>query len=541
MAAPVSTALLLLLLAAAASSQQLGIEPTGPQLHPFRPSPSHTGLSSDPPCPAPRFAVELPGGPLPDALGTVLSDISTQLATGLNTTNLPGVALLVSRSSRTLTAFGAGVANKSSASPMAMGTLTRIGSVSKAFACTLLFRLAAEGVVHLDTTVASLLPGFDVKNPWDSASPRGAGITLRHLASHTSGLQREAPYPAATTAEVVTALQYLYLVRPPGSQPSYSNLGVALLAHILGEVVAPVCGGAADCFPYLVEKYITGPLGMKDTGFNYTPGVLSRLAVGYLADGSAAPFADLRWVYPAGSMYSSVADLVAFGSGLLAAFRGEYTPLGLPAASARALLSPTYWNPTGASLWGAPWEIRVNNGTLVYNKGGNLGGYSTVLAVTPEADTVVAVAWNGGADETTVSDSLHGALLPVLAAVLAPFAPSPPAIPGPYASSVIGVFTNPQTGGTLTTLMYEGMLLMRIADGVNLGLFLDYFAPGSTGAKNGILMFRMYVPPSAIPCVEGEMLAADGQYVRFSMGADGRVVEASAGGMFPGYGWQPAA
>ena len=37
--------------------------------------------------------------------------------------------------------------------------------------------------------------------------------------------------------------------------------------------------------------------------------VKSRMAVGYLPDGSEAPLTDLGWLGPAGQMYSTVNDL----------------------------------------------------------------------------------------------------------------------------------------------------------------------------------------------------------------------------------------
>jgi len=59
--------------------------------------------------------------------------------------------------------------------------------------------------------------------------------------------------------------------------PAYSNLGIALLAHLLEQIAQ---------IPYAtyVEENILKPLGMLNTGFVYTPAVIKRLAVGYLAE-----------------------------------------------------------------------------------------------------------------------------------------------------------------------------------------------------------------------------------------------------------------
>ena len=485
------------------------------------------------------FTARLPPGPLPPALAQALTNISDYATAGLNSTNLPGVSLTIARGSRVLLSTGAGLANTSSGVPMTDRTLTRIGSVSKLFAVVLLYQLVALGRVSLDTPVATLLPSFSVKNPFDAPGIGGAGITLRHLASHRSGLQREAPPFAQSTADVLAGLVDTYLVQPPGGGvPSYSNLGVSLLGHVLGEVVDTSCG-YTDCFPSLVEAHILGPLNMVDTGFNYTPSVLSRLAVGYTATGVPAPFAEFGWIYPAGGMYSTTSDLVSLANALLSAATGEVTPLQLPAAVARELLSPSFWNSDGLTLWGTPWEVSVaaSSHVLVLNKGGNLGGYSTLIALVPDAGVTLSAAWNGGADEETWSDvALGSILLPGLAAALAPLSPNPPADPGPSPSTLLGSYENVLTGGVVTILMYDSMLLMRIADGINLGVFLAYFPLGTSA---GTVMYTMFIPNTSIACQYGQMLAASGTYVSFALNAEGNVTTIRAPGLFPGYTWTP--
>ncbi|MGH8019236.1 MAG: serine hydrolase domain-containing protein [Opitutaceae bacterium] len=64
-------------------------------------------------------------------------------------------------------------------------TIYEIGSVTKVFTCLLLADAVARGHVKLDTPINELLPE-DVRLPDDA----GAKITLRMLATHTSGLPR---------------------------------------------------------------------------------------------------------------------------------------------------------------------------------------------------------------------------------------------------------------------------------------------------------------------------------------------------------------
>src|SRR4029079_18476272 len=54
----------------------------------------------------------------------------------------------------------------------------RIGSVTNTFAAAVVLQLAAEGSLGLDDALETWLPGF----------PGGAGITLRQMLNHTSGI-----------------------------------------------------------------------------------------------------------------------------------------------------------------------------------------------------------------------------------------------------------------------------------------------------------------------------------------------------------------
>lgn len=79
----------------------------------------------------------------------------------------------------------------------------RIASITKVFTSLFLYRLRDLGIVNLDDPVDRYLPNvhnfihfahfqFSVRSTFQSTRP----ITLRNLASHTSGLQREVfPHP----------------------------------------------------------------------------------------------------------------------------------------------------------------------------------------------------------------------------------------------------------------------------------------------------------------------------------------------------------
>ena len=136
----------------------------------------------------------------------------------------------------------------------------------------------------LDANITTYLPEFKIVNPYQTQR----GITFRQLASHMAGLPRESPCPNvyfdgcnATSKEIFERLAKLVLLSPPDTQPSYSNLGFALL----GRTLERVFGGSWEV---ALEMFILSVLGMKNTGTAFTPEVLENLAVGYSSNGAVA-------------------------------------------------------------------------------------------------------------------------------------------------------------------------------------------------------------------------------------------------------------
>ena len=476
----------------------------------------------DGPCPAAAPALPLPS-PLPAALASALGAVASALDASLDAGAVPGGGLVVSYGGQPLLSHFVGVADKASARAVTPDTPFRIASVSKVFPVVLLFQLADDGNVDLDDALAKKLPSFSIQNPFDSGA-----VTFRQLASHTAGLAREAP-PGNTTAQVLAALRGQYLILPPGASPSYSNLGFALLGHALAEGVAP----SAATLPELVQAAILDPLGLRRTGYNFTPSVLAALATGYGEDGTPVPFADLGWWFPAGSAYSSAGDLAALAQALMQQRGAGSAALGLSASRARELLAPLHWNRDGASLFGTPWECRASHGHLQLTKGGNLPGYTASMALVPDLNLSVAVTWNGGVDEVAWMDAALGLLLPALDAALAAAAPQPAYSPGPSPQDYLGVYA--AGGSVLTVSMAQGMLVWHESTALKVSFFLEWF---KSDPELGDL-FRVAFPDSAFTCLLGEMEALRFQLVIFGRDCEtGNVSTSSIPGWVPGAVWE---
>src|SRR5262249_53687808 len=72
------------------------------------------------------------------------------------------------------------------------------------------------------------------------------------------------------------------LLFTPGTSILYSNFGFDLLAIALSEA-------AKKPYPDLLREKVTGPVGMKDTGFVLTDEQKTRFMQGHAPDGTAMP------------------------------------------------------------------------------------------------------------------------------------------------------------------------------------------------------------------------------------------------------------
>jgi CubicO group peptidase (beta-lactamase class C family) len=174
--------------------------------------------------------------------------------------------------------------------PMAMDTLLWMASTGKVVTSAAFMTLVDAGRVSLDDPVWKYLPHFrtlyrarDPEHPGDDVVPLENTVTLRHLLSHTAGLQwlpgffqhRELTYLSLESqTHVYAASPFLF---EPGTSWRYSNAGI----NTVGRVIEVVTGKSYEDF---MDETVFNPLGMADTGYHPTPEQVARRAYGYAYD-----------------------------------------------------------------------------------------------------------------------------------------------------------------------------------------------------------------------------------------------------------------
>ena len=179
---------------------------------------------------------------------TTFTDVDAAMAARVRDDGLDGAELLVARRDGTVLfqqLYGSATG----------GEVMPIASASKWLTSATLLTLVDEGKLSLDEPIARWLPAF--------GEGEKAGITLRQLLSHRSGLaQNGCIWDTTTTIEAcVDQIAAAPLVSSPGSRFAYGNTSYQVAARV-GEVV----GGAP--FQELFAQRIAAPLGLTDTRFD---------------------------------------------------------------------------------------------------------------------------------------------------------------------------------------------------------------------------------------------------------------------------------
>lgn len=255
-------------------------------------------------------------------------------------------------------------------------TLFEIGSITKTFTVLLLEDMVERGAMKLDDPVEKYLPK-SVKVPTHD----GKAITLLDLATHTSGLPRdpdnltpthglpENAFADYTVERLYTFLGSYALRRDPGEQFDYSNVGMALLGHVIAR-------RAGTNYESLVVERICRPLGMDGTRITLTPEMKTRLAAGHDQRDNRASNWEFLVYDGAGGLRSTANDLLKYLSANLGLEKSDLTPLMEKTHSIRH---------RGNSMHGdtaMAWMVRgegLESGQALLGHAGGTGGYETFI------------------------------------------------------------------------------------------------------------------------------------------------------------------
>lgn len=230
--------------------------------------------------------------PLPD---NDADTIKKSISTLMQENKIPGVAIAVYVDGKP-SAYYFGYADERKKIPINKYTIFEIGSISKIMTSILLAQQVDIGSMQLSDSLKKYVTGLPA---------RYESISLRDLATHTSGLPFDVPQTIKTQAELEKYLTEWSPEQKPGEQWVYSNLGIGMLGYALKSMTH-------KNFNQLYRHRILSPLGMQPIAFTVTKQFQANYAQGYDDKGSPVKQVTLGLFPSAYGIKASAPDMQRF-------------------------------------------------------------------------------------------------------------------------------------------------------------------------------------------------------------------------------------
>jgi CubicO group peptidase (beta-lactamase class C family) len=338
-------------------------------------------------------------------------EIDDYIATQLRRLHIPGVSLAIIRDGRMLKAQGYGFANLELKAPATKETVYEIGSNTKQFTAAAIMMLVEDGKIRLDDSVTKYFP--EAPQSW-------RGITIRHLLTHTSGIQNHVAVPdwldvfrtnlkfetAPPRDELLKMFFKLPLEFQPGESWAYDNTGY----YLLGIVIEKASGKSYWQF---LDERIFKPLRMNATRNTDPQPIIPDRASGYEWKNDHfenRPVLLPAIAFSAGSLLSTAEDMAKWDAALYAEKLLKKSSLDqIWTAAATNDKAPMPFN------YGFGWFVDSYHGhRFVQHSGGTPGFSSVIYRFIDDKLTIIILTNHSDRIVDQLAIDLAGICLPVL-------------------------------------------------------------------------------------------------------------------------------
>lgn len=250
----------------------------------------------------------------------------------------------------------------------------RIGSISKMFTSTLIFKAIEEKKLTLNQTVESFFPNLE----------NAKTITIGNLLNHKSGIHNftnDEEYLKYNT-QPKSEIEMMAIIEKgksdfaPNAKNEYSNSNYVLLSYILEKIYKK---------PYksILEKNIVKPLGLKNTFFGDKINLKNNEAYSYDFEDKWVKQTETDMSLPmgAGAVVSNPTDLTIFIKSL---FDGKII-------NQKSLdLMNTFEGKFGFGIFKVPFYDKIG-----YGHTGGIDGFSSLLSYFLEEKLAITMTSNG--------------------------------------------------------------------------------------------------------------------------------------------------
>lgn len=236
--------------------------------------------------------------------------------------NLPAISLSIQLPNSPVENYVSGSYSLLENKAITSETLFQIGSITKTFTATILFKLIEQDKINMNDRLEKWLPQYT----------RWKNRTIRDLLYHTSGfynytsgksfdaLLRKNPQKYFTLKELADLAYQHSDLSKPGQKYNYTNTDYILLGMIIEKATHQ---SIQEVFNAYFNQYRLGNTFYSPS--QYPPEVKNRIAHGYNRDGTFkyntdVTFNSLSFTQSAGAMISTPNDLIKW---LHALFNGE--------------------------------------------------------------------------------------------------------------------------------------------------------------------------------------------------------------------------
>jgi CubicO group peptidase (beta-lactamase class C family) len=285
-------------------------------------------------------------------------------------------SVLVARDGTPVVSKGYGMASIELDVPNTPQTVFRLGSITKQFTAMAIMMLQERGKLTVGDSICKHLA--DCPAAWQT-------ITIRHLLTHTSGIPNYTALPdyrktqslPVTHASLIERFKDKPLEFAPGEKFKYSNSGY----YLLGVIIERVSGSLYADF---LHENIFVPLAMTSTGYDSSRSIIKNRAAGYAMQGDSiinASYLDMSIPYAAGSLYSTVEDLLRWDQAL-------YTEKLISRKSLDEMFTPF------RGEYGYGWNRRKKFDRQALEHSGGIDGFNTFISRYPAERLVIIVLSN---------------------------------------------------------------------------------------------------------------------------------------------------
>jgi len=317
----------------------------------------------------------------------------------MNKPAMVGLAVGVVENGRITFLQGYGETLKGSGDRVSPETVFRWASVSKGVAATMVAKLAEQGKIDLNASVANYAP--DLKLPAGNEYKASVGDLL----SHRLGLYRNAYDNKLEEGQdpslLRASLSQLNPTCAPGTCWSYQNVAYDASSEMVSRVTH---------LPYeqAVKRYLFNPIGMTSGSVSLAGLEASRSwAKPHTVGRRPLPLVDTYYKVPgAGGINSNIKDMSLWMLAQMGEMPGVVDGKVLDTIHAPYVVTPTergrlrkFLERLGTAWYGYGWRSYDYAGHRIVGHRGGIAGYRSLILFDPEKKSGVVALWNSNTNQ----------------------------------------------------------------------------------------------------------------------------------------------